>query len=111
MQKIDASLEWGEYLANIRGDNHDQQTLVKTEKHMTSHRYAHTKRHYTANDVSALKSSIDLVTPAHYMSQKLYKQLRTTFEKREAMSCYGALDNVQMINATKYQPCIYVSGW
>jgi isocitrate lyase len=37
--------------------------------------------------------------------------LRTNFENGTPMSCYGALDNVQMINATKYQPCIYVSGW
>lgn len=108
---VDKSLEWGEYLASIRGDQVNDELLKKTEAHFNSKRYNFTKRHYTAADVASLKSSLDIVTPAHYMSQKLYKDLRTSFEKREALSCYGALDNVQMINATKYQPCIYVSGW
>lgn len=55
--------------------------------------------------------SIDLVTPSHYMTQKLYKLLRESFDKREALPTYGALDNIQMINSTKYLPAIYVSGW
>jgi isocitrate lyase len=73
--------EWSSYLASIREDQIDDQLVKKTQAFFNSDRYAHTKRHYTAQDVASLKSSLDLVTPAHYMSQKLYSGFRKAFEK------------------------------
>lgn len=95
----------------MRGDSHNEELTKRVEAHFTSKRYNFTKRHYTAQEVANLMPSLDVISPAHYLSQKMYKLLRNNFDKRESLSCYGALDNVQMINSTKYQPCIYVSGW
>ncbi len=76
-----------------------------------STRWTHTKRNYQAKDVASLRSSMDLVTPSHFLSQKLYGLLRKNFEQRNASKTYGALDVVQAINMCKYLSSIYVSGW
>ena len=111
MQKQDTISEWGTFLASIRHDEANAELAKRTEKWMNSKRFNFTKRHYTAQDVANLMSSIDIVTPSHYLTQKLYKLLRENFDKKEALPTYGALDNIQMINSTKYLPAIYVSGW
>jgi isocitrate lyase len=74
-------------------------------------RWKHTKRNYKASDVASLRSSIDLVTPSHYLSKKLYWTLRSSFETGNCSKTYGALDTVQVINMCKYLTSIYVSGW
>jgi len=111
MLSSDATSEWGHYLEKMRTDQHTTELSSKVEKWFNSKRFTHIKRHYTANDVANMMSSIDVVTPAHYMTQKLYKLLRENFENKTALPTYGALDNIQMINSTKYLPAIYVSGW
>lgn len=61
--------------------------------------------------MASLRGSIDLVTPSHYMSRKLYWTLRQNFEARTASYTYGALDVVQVTNLCKYLTSLYVSGW
>jgi isocitrate lyase len=74
-------------------------------------RWVHTYRNYTAADVATLRGSIDLITPTHYLSKKLYWMLRKNFEQSKASYTYGALDTVQAMNMCKYLTSIYVSGW
>ena len=61
--------------------------------------------------MAALRGSIQLITPSHYLSQKLYGLLREKFNNRECSKTFGALDTVQVANMTKYLSTIYVSGW
>lgn len=74
-------------------------------------RWRFTKRLYKGADVASLRSSIDLVTPSHYLSKKLYWTLRNNFEASTCSKTYGALDVIQLINMCKYLTSIYVSGW
>jgi len=59
-----------------------------------SDRWQYTKRLYKPSDVASLRGSIELVTPSHYLSKKLYWTLRQNFEARTASFTYGALDVV-----------------
>jgi isocitrate lyase len=61
--------------------------------------------------VAALRTSIDLITPSHYLSKKLYSKLRDSFNEGTCSKTYGALDVVQAMNMCKYLSSIYVSGW
>jgi isocitrate lyase len=74
-------------------------------------RWKYTKRNYKPSDVASLRGSIDLVTPSHYMSKKLYWTLRHNFEAGTCSKTYGALDVIQLTNMCKYLTSIYVSGW
>ena len=74
-------------------------------------RWRHTKRHYKPSDIVPLRSSLEFVTPSHYMSKKLYWTLRNNFEVGATSHTYGALDVVQATNMCKYLTSIYVSGW
>lgn len=61
--------------------------------------------------MAALRGSIQLITPSHFTSKKLYWLLRKSFEQQTCSKTYGALDVVQMTNMCKYLTSIYVSGW
>jgi isocitrate lyase len=100
------------FLSVHRNVDLDLQTVEKDiEQWWTGERWAHTRRNYSAKDVAALRPSIDLVTPTHYLSKKLYWTLRKSYELGTCSKTYGALDNVQAINMCKYLSSIYVSGW
>lgn len=62
-------------------------------------------------DVAKIRPSISTITPSHYLSRKLYWTLRRHFNKGTCSNTYGALDNIQAINMSKYLSSIYVSGW
>ena len=71
----------------------------------------HTERNYSVEDVAAIRPSIAVTTPSHYLSKKLYWTLRRNFNKGTCSNTYGALDNIQAITMSKHLSSIYVSGW
>ncbi len=91
--------------------NPSQPEILLFNRHWATARYSQTTRHYKAEDVAAISSSIELVTPSHYTCQKLYKNLRECFATGNCSKTYGCLDNIQVTNMAKYLSSIYVSGW
>lgn len=85
--------------------------LFTTYRWWRQDRWKHTKRTYKPSDVASLRGSIDLVTPSHYLSKKLYWTLRQNYEAATASFTYGALDVIQLTNMCKYLSSVYVSGW
>lgn len=88
-----------------------QSNLEELTLFFNSDRFRGKKRHYTPSDIAPLRNSFPVRYTSSIMAHKLYKMLRTSFEKGEFLHTFGAMDPVQVINLSKYLKCVYVSGW
>lgn len=71
-----------------------EKVTKQIEEWWQSERWMYSKRNYGPKDVAVLRHSLDLVTPSHYTSKKLYSLLRGNFDARTSSFTYGALDTV-----------------
>eukprot|EP00330_Aristerostoma_sp_ATCC50986_P009341 CAMPEP_0114576446 /NCGR_PEP_ID=MMETSP0125-20121206/1207_1 /TAXON_ID=485358 ORGANISM="Aristerostoma sp., Strain ATCC 50986" /NCGR_SAMPLE_ID=MMETSP0125 /ASSEMBLY_ACC=CAM_ASM_000245 /LENGTH=369 /DNA_ID=CAMNT_0001764967 /DNA_START=101 /DNA_END=1211 /DNA_ORIENTATION=- len=74
-------------------------------------RFKRIQRPYTAEDVAKLRGNLQLQTPSHFFSKKLWGMLVEAKEKKTFHHTFGALDPVQVVNLAKYLTTVYVSGW
>jgi len=78
---------------------------------MSTERFQHTKRPYSAEDVVRLQGTL----PVHYtgaqLSQKLYTMMRQHQASGTCSHTFGSLDTVQVTQMAKYLTTVYVSGW
>lgn len=81
------------------------------EEFIRSDRFKHSARPYTASQVAPLRNSFPVVYPSAAMAAKLYRMLREAFDRRDFLHTWGAIDPVQVINLSKYQKTVYISGW
>jgi isocitrate lyase len=81
------------------------------EEFMTSERFKHASRPYSASQVAPLRNSFPITYPSASMAAKLYRLLRDAFDRRDFLHTWGAIDPVQVINLSKYLKSVYVSGW
>lgn len=88
-----------------------KQNRKEFEDFMTSERFRHLARPYTASQVAPLRNSFPVTYPSSVMANKLYRMLREAFDRRDFLHTWGAIDPVQVINLSKYQKTVYVSGW
>lgn len=99
----------------MENNNEEQwykQEIDKVNKWFSSDRWTSLKRPYTAYDVVRLRSTIPVEYPiSNYFSKKLWRLFKECATKKEYLSTFGALDPIQAIQMSKYQKCIYVSGW
>ena len=73
-------------------------------------RWEETKRPYSAEDVVALRGSIEQTYPADAMSKKLYDTLLECRSTGGHSRTYGALDPVQVTLMAPHLTSIYVSS-
>eukprot|EP00403_Amphidinium_massartii_P021316 CAMPEP_0178404912 /NCGR_PEP_ID=MMETSP0689_2-20121128/18131_1 /TAXON_ID=160604 /ORGANISM="Amphidinium massartii, Strain CS-259" /LENGTH=551 /DNA_ID=CAMNT_0020025917 /DNA_START=107 /DNA_END=1762 /DNA_ORIENTATION=- len=85
--------------------------VEEMEKFMSSDRFKHTKRSFSAEDVVHLQGSFPLHYNGAKMSEKLYTMLRDLQAKGSCSHTFGALDPVQVVQMAKYLKTVYVSGW
>mmetsp|Transcript_18169 Transcript_18169/g.30123 ORF Transcript_18169/g.30123 Transcript_18169/m.30123 type:complete len:567 (-) Transcript_18169:106-1806(-) len=85
-----------------------------------THRWGHTKRPFSANDVACLRPSLEArgglsrspkTLYASQASNKLYKLLRNLQRVGGYSHTFGALDPVQVVQMAPHLSSIYVSGW
>jgi len=85
-----------------------------------SHRWGHTKRTFSANDVACLRPSLEArggisrspkTLYASQSADKLYKLLRNLQRVGGYSHTFGALDTVQVVQMAPHLSSIYVSGW
>jgi len=78
---------------------------------MSSERFKHTKRPFTAEDVVKLQGTVPLTFVGAQISDKLYKMMRQHLAEGKCSHTFGALDTVQVVQMAKYLTSVYVSGW
>merc|ERR1719437_309948 len=78
---------------------------------MTSERFKHTTRPFTAEEVVRLQGTLPLHFTGAQVSTKLYDMLREHQAKGTCSHTFGALDAVQVVQMAKYLTTVYVSGW
>merc|ERR1719359_1249071 len=78
---------------------------------MSSERFRHTTRPYSAEDVVKLQGTMPLHFTGAKISEKLYKMMRDHQAKGTCSHTFGALDPVQVCQMAKYLTTVYVSGW
>merc|ERR1719230_58578 len=81
------------------------------EAFMTSDRYKHIKRPYTAKDVIKMQGTMPLHFTGAQVSEKLYRLMREHQKNCTTSHTFGALDPVQIVQMNKYLTSVYVSGW
>merc|ERR1719359_2210489 len=100
MRAVSAS-EDGDFAARVKD----------TAAWMSSDRFKHTTRPFTAEDVIKLQGTMPLHFTGAKMSDKLYKMMRDHQAKGTCSHTFGALDPVQVVQMAKYLTTVYVSGW
>merc|ERR1719261_1467411 len=78
---------------------------------MSSERFRHTKRPFSAVDVVKLQGTMPLHFTGAKISEKLYKLMRDHQAKGTCSHTFGSLDPVQVTQMAKYLTSVYVSGW
>ena len=78
---------------------------------MTSDRYKHIKRPYTAKDVIKMQGTMPLHFVGAKVSDKLFSMMRENQKNGSTSHTFGALDPVQIVQMNKYLTSVYVSGW
>merc|ERR1719230_2314403 len=81
------------------------------EAFMTSDRYKHIKRPYTAKDVIKMQGTMPLHFTGAQVSEKLYRLMREHQKNCTTSHSFGALNPVQVVQMAKYLTTVYVSGW
>jgi len=81
------------------------------EQWMSSDRFKHTKRPYTAKDVISLQGTYPLHYASAAQSDKLYKMSREHQKNGTCSHTFGALDPVQVVQMAPHLTTVYVSGW
>jgi isocitrate lyase len=81
------------------------------EEFMSSPRFKHTTRPYTAQDVTWLQGTLPMRYAGAKMSEKLYTMMRDHQKNGTCSHTFGALDSVQVTQMAKYLTTVYVSGW
>jgi len=85
--------------------------IAEVKRWWGSERFRFTKRPYTAEQVVALRGTLQSVPASNYTAKKLYDICRTRYNRGEYAHTFGALDPVQVVQMAKYLDCVYVSGW
>ena len=84
----------------------------ETEKWMSSPRFEHIHRPYTARDVVSKRGTMSLVPPlSSYTADKLFALLKERAQERSVVHTLGAIDPVQQSQMAENQEVVYVSGW
>merc|ERR1719389_281851 len=78
---------------------------------MSSERFKHTTRPFTAEDVVRMQGTFPLHFAGAKQSEKLYAMMRDHQAKGTCSHTFGALDPVQVVQMAKYLTTVYVSGW
>merc|ERR1719261_1684608 len=78
---------------------------------MSSERFRHTKRPFSAVDVVKLQGTMPLHFTGAKISEKLYKLMRDHQAKGTCSHTFGALDPVQVVQMAPFLTSVYVSGW
>jgi isocitrate lyase len=109
---------WSEHNIDPTDSNftsREDELRIKREKDMTewmsSPRFKHTTRPYTAQDVTWLQGTLPMRYPGAKMSEKLYTMMREHQKNGTCSHTFGALDSVQVTQMAKYLTTVYVSGW
>merc|ERR1719359_2398256 len=100
MRAVSAS-EDGDFAARVKD----------TAAWMSSDRFKHTTRPFTAEQVIKFQGTMPLHFTGAKISQKLYDMLREHQAKGTCSHTFGALDTVQVAQMAKYLTTVYVSGW
>eukprot|EP00428_Durinskia_dybowskii_P018765 CAMPEP_0170229662 /NCGR_PEP_ID=MMETSP0116_2-20130129/14556_1 /TAXON_ID=400756 /ORGANISM="Durinskia baltica, Strain CSIRO CS-38" /LENGTH=136 /DNA_ID=CAMNT_0010480415 /DNA_START=106 /DNA_END=513 /DNA_ORIENTATION=+ len=82
-----------------------------TKAWMSSDRFKHTTRPYSAEDVVKMQGTMPLHFTGAQVSEKLYKMMREHQANGTCSHTFGALDPVQVVQMAKYLTTVYVSGW
>lgn len=92
----------------------DSDFAARVKEHaawMSSDRFKHTTRPYSAEDVVKLQGTMPLHFTGAKISEKLYKMMRDHQAKGTCSHTFGSLDPVQVCQMAKYLTTVYVSGW
>lgn len=74
-------------------------------------RFRYTERPYTAEEVVALRGTLQPKPTSGFTATKLYNMCRSRYGRGEYAHTFGALDPVQVVQMAKYLDCVYISGW
>lgn len=90
-----------------------QSQISSIQSWMTSPRFAHTKRPYTAELVATKRGTqpISELHPSNISAKKLFAALTRAADAGKPLPTMGAIDPIQMTQMAPHLEVLYVSGW